>query len=52
MFAIASLIISLYSKLVDDIVYEVDCQTITIKDGDVDIGMSFLFLFLYLPPIQ
>jgi hypothetical protein len=40
---------SLYSKLVDDIVYEVDCQLITVKAGaDVDIGMSFLFL-LYLP---
>lgn len=26
------------SKLVDDIVYEVDCQTITVKEGDVDIG--------------
>jgi hypothetical protein len=35
---------SLYSKLVDDIVYEVDCQTMTIKEGaDVDIGMSFPF---------
>ena len=28
------------SKEVDDIVYEVDCQMITVKDGDVDIGMS------------
>lgn len=45
MFAITSLIMSLYSKLVDDIVYEVDCQTITVKEGDVDIGMSFFFLF-------
>jgi hypothetical protein len=27
------------SKLVDDVVYEVDCQTITVKKGaDVDIG--------------
>ena len=25
-------------KLVDDIVYEVDCQMLTIKDGQVDIG--------------
>ena len=25
-------------KLVDDIVYEVDCAMITIKDGQVDIG--------------
>lgn len=29
----------LYSKEVDDVVFEVDCQTITIKPGvDVDIG--------------
>ena len=29
----------LLSKLIDDIVYEVDCQTITVKPGaDVDIG--------------
>jgi hypothetical protein len=28
------------SKLVDDIVYEVDCQTIVVKDGDVDIGAN------------
>ncbi|KAH9999866.1 translationally controlled tumor protein [Russula vinacea] len=28
-------------KLVDDIVYEVDCQTITVKDGaDIDIGAN------------
>lgn len=27
------------SKLIDDIVYEVDCQTITVKEGaDIDIG--------------
>ncbi|KAK0532414.1 hypothetical protein OC835_003335 [Tilletia horrida] len=26
------------NKLVDDIVYEVDSQTVTIKEGDVDIG--------------
>lgn len=25
-------------KEVDDIVYEIDCQTVVIKDGDVDIG--------------
>lgn len=25
-------------KLVDDIVYEIDCQSITIKDGEVNIG--------------
>ena len=36
---------SLYSKLVDDIVYEVDCQTITVKEGDVDIGMYLIFPF-------
>jgi hypothetical protein len=27
-----------YSKEVDDIVYEVDCAMVTIKEGDVDIG--------------
>ena len=27
-----------YSKLVDDTVYEVDCQMIVVKEGDVDIG--------------
>ncbi|KAH9951590.1 translationally controlled tumor-associated [Amylocystis lapponica] len=27
-------------KLVDDIVYEVDCQMITVKAGDVDIGAN------------
>lgn len=33
------------SKLVDDIAYEVDCQTITIKKGaEVDIGLSILSL--------
>lgn len=32
--------ISLPSKLVDDIVYEVDCQLTTVKAGaDVDIGL-------------
>jgi hypothetical protein len=31
--------VTLHSKLVDDIVYEVDCQLITVKDGDVDIGI-------------
>jgi len=46
MFAITSLLMSLYRKLVDDIVYEVDCQMIMVKGGaDVDIGMSFLFIF-------
>ena len=31
------------SKLVDDIVYEVDCQNITVKAGaDVDIGADIL----------
>jgi hypothetical protein len=25
-------------KLVDDVVYEVDCAMLTIKDGEVDIG--------------
>ena len=45
---------SLCSKVVDDIAFEVDCQTITVKEGDVDIGMSFLFLFFFLslPLIQ
>ena len=32
------------SKLVDNIVYEVDCQTITVKEGDVDIGLFVLSL--------
>lgn len=27
-------------KVVDDIVYEVDCQMIVVKDGDVDIGAN------------
>ncbi|KAL7004778.1 hypothetical protein EMMF5_005693 [Cystobasidiomycetes sp. EMM_F5] len=27
-------------KEVDDIVYEIDCQTVVIKDGDVDIGAN------------
>ncbi|KAL0070720.1 hypothetical protein AAF712_001941 [Marasmius tenuissimus] len=27
-------------KVVDDIVYEVDCQMITFKEGDVDIGAN------------
>jgi hypothetical protein len=35
----------LYRKLVDDIVYEVDCQMVTVKAGaDVDIGASTLVL--------
>lgn len=29
---------SVSSKLVDDIVYEVDAKMVTIKEGDVDIG--------------
>jgi hypothetical protein len=41
---------SLYSKLVDNIVYEVDCAMVTVKEGaDVDIGLSFLFC-LFPPP--
>ena len=33
---------SIESKLVDDIVYEVECQNVTIKKGaDVDIGQFF-----------
>jgi Translationally controlled tumour protein len=33
-----------FRKLVDDIVYEVDCQVITVKPGaDVDIGTSAMF---------
>ena len=35
------LLMSLQSKVVDDIVYEVDCQLITVKEGDVDIGQLF-----------
>jgi len=31
-------ILSVSSKLVDDIVYEVDAKMVTIKEGDVDIG--------------
>jgi len=27
-------------KLIDDIVYEVDCQMIVVKEGDVDIGAN------------
>ena len=45
LFAITYMLMSLYSKVVDDIVYEVNCQMITIKEGDVDIGMSFIFLY-------
>ena len=29
-----------YSKDVDDVAYEVDCEMIIVKEGDVDIGMS------------
>jgi len=40
-----------YSKTVDDIVYEVNCQTITIKAGaDVDIGLSFLSNIIFFQP--
>jgi hypothetical protein len=35
-----NLLIVSQSKLVDNIVYEVDCQLITIKEGDVDIGVQ------------
>jgi hypothetical protein len=35
------LLMSHQSKVVDDIVYEVDCQLITVKEGDVDIGQLF-----------
>ena len=36
------LLMSRQSKVVDDIVYEVDCQLITVKEGaDVDIGQLF-----------
>jgi hypothetical protein len=28
---------------VDNIVYEVDCALIVVKEGDVDIGLSFIF---------
>lgn len=35
-------LMSCQSKLVDDIVYEVDCQMVTVKKGaDVDIGQLF-----------
>jgi hypothetical protein len=30
-------------KLVDDIVYEVDCAMTVIKEGEVDIGSLYLF---------
>jgi hypothetical protein len=47
----ASLLMSPYSKTVDDIVYEVNCQTITIKAGaDVDIGLSFLSNIIFFQP--
>ena len=29
-----------HSKDVDDVAYEVDCEMIIVKEGDVDIGMS------------
>lgn len=38
----------LYSKEVDDIVYEVDCQLIIVKPGaDIDIGQIQMSLFSY-----
>jgi hypothetical protein len=46
LFAVISLPMSLRSKLVDDVVYEVDCSLITIKEGDVDIGLFFFRLLL------
>ena len=47
LFAATSLLMSLYSKLVDNIAYEVDCAMITVKEGaDVDIGLPFLFCFI------
>jgi hypothetical protein len=30
-------------KLVDDIVYEVNCQMITVKEGAIDIGMKIRY---------
>lgn len=46
---VVSLLMSLQSKVVDDIVYEVDCQTILIKKGaDVDIGLFFCPYILFL----
>ena len=48
-FAVTSPLMSLCSKVVDNVVYEVDCATITVKEGDVDIGLSFFF-FLLLDP--
>lgn len=37
----------LLSKLVDDIVYEVECQTVTVKPGaDVDIGAPRTFRYI------
>ena len=41
LFAVISLPMPLRSKLVDDVVYEVDCALITVKEGDVDIGLFF-----------
>jgi hypothetical protein len=35
---------SLTSKLVDDIVYEVDCQMQIVKEGEVDIGKNGFLL--------
>jgi len=35
-------LMSRQSKVIDDIVYEVDCQLITVKKGaDVDIGLPY-----------
>jgi len=51
LFAATSLLMSLYSKLVDNIVYEVDCAMSMVKEGtDVDIGLSFSFPVLFPPP--
>jgi hypothetical protein len=35
------LLMSRQRKVVDDIVYEVDCQLITVKEGDINIGQLF-----------
>jgi len=50
-FAVLSLLTSFSSKIVDDIVYEVDCQLIQVKKGaDIDIGW-FLFSSTAFGPI-
>jgi len=46
-FPVTSPLISPCSKVVDNVVYEVDCAMITVKEGaDVDIGLSFLSISL------